>query len=310
VKKNIYILLFLLFSTEVYSQAFIDKGGYHAKLTALGRSVVALTGDPALLFYNPAAIGFTSSTIIFTNYTNLYPNVIDANMNMFATGGSFSFDNIGAFGVGITQFSPSFWSERMIVGTYATTILDENLSLGVNAKLLMWSAEAPQGDYAVPEPALSYNGFTFDAGASYRIPEIFEQNDLQLGLSILNLTQPSVAVNGSKDAVLPMELCGGAAYISRKYGYEILSGFNFRDGDIKITFGTEINALTTTIAGIDGSFFVRFGGGRVTQKDSQGEYNGGFGLKVDKFIFDYSYSYQAFISEVGGISSLSLSYEF
>ncbi len=294
----------------MYSQAFVDKGGYHAKLTALGRSVVAMTGDPALLFYNPAAIGFTRSTMVFTNYTNLYPEVTDANMNMFAMGGSYSFENIGTFGIGITQFSPRFWAERTIVGTYATTMFDENLSIGVNAKLLMWSSEAPQGDYADPEPGLSYNGFTFDVGASYRIPEIFEQNDLQLGFSLLNITQPSVAVNSSDDAILPMELCGGAAYISRKYGYEILSGFIVKESELKITFGTEINALTTTIVGVDGAFFVRFGGGRVTKKDSQGEYNGGFGLKVEKFIIDYSYSYQAFISKVGGISSISLSYEF
>ena len=69
-------------------------------------------------------------------------------------------------------------------------------------------------------------------------------------------------------------------------------------------------ALRSSLGGVESEFFVRLGGGRLTAEDSQGEYNGGFGLKIDSFIIDFSYSYQAFMRNVGGISSISVGYEW
>lgn len=300
---------FILLSSQLFSQAFVDKG-YHSKATALGRAVTALTSDASLVFYNPAAIGFTSSGNIFTNYANLYPEISDANMNVLNAGGAYSLGQIGVIGIAVSQFAPDFWNEQTFVGTFATRMFDENLSLGANLKILRWSAESPQGENAVPEPALSFTGLTFDIGATYLLQDIFEENDLQIGCSVINLTQPSVASNGSSDAILPMEINVGGAYVSRKFNYTILSGVTIKNSELKITFGTEINALRTSFAGIESNFLIRFGGGRIAVKDSQGEYNGGFGLKIDQFMIDYSYSYQAFIQHVGGISSISLGYEF
>lgn len=300
---------FILLSSQLFSQAFVDKG-YHSKATALGRAVTALTSDASLVFYNPAAIGFTSSGNIFTNYANLYPEISDANMNVLNAGGAYSLGQIGVVGIAVSQFAPDFWNEQTFVGTFATRMFDENLSLGANLKILRWSAESPQGENAVPEPALSFTGLTFDIGATYLLQDIFEENDLQIGCSVINLTQPSVASNGSSDAILPMEINVGGAYVSRKFNYTILSGVTIKNSELKVTFGTEINALRTSFAGIESNFLIRFGGGRITVKDSQGEYNGGFGLKIDQFMIDYSYSYQAFIQHVGGISSISLGYEF
>jgi hypothetical protein len=300
---------FLAFASGVFPQAFVDKG-FHPRSNAVGRAVTALTTDAALMFYNPASIGFLSSSNVFTSYTNLYPDIIDEQMNLVNAGAAYSLGSIGVIGLGVSQFSPTAWSEQIFVGSYATRMFMDELSLGASLKILRWSADAPKGDNAVPEPALSYTGMTFDIGATYLISEIMEENDLQVGASILNITQPSVASNGSSDAALPMEIHAGAAYISRKFNYTLLGGIIMTDGDLKISFGSEINALKTTVAGIESIFLIRFGGGRVTAKDSQGDYNAGFGLKIEKLTIDYSYSYQAFITQIGGISSVSLGYEF
>jgi hypothetical protein len=213
-------------------------------------------------------------------------------------------------GFGISQFSPNHWSEQVFIGSFATRIISDDLSLGASVKILRWSADAPQGENAIPEPALTYTGFTFDAGVSYVISEIAEENDLTIGASLLNITQPSVASNGSADAALPMALHTGAQFHSRKFQYSILAGAIFSGDDIKITFGGELMALRSNLGGVASEFFVRIGGGRVTAEDSQGEYNGGFGLKVDRFVIDFSYSYQAFVRNVGGISSISVGYEW
>ena len=303
------MFLSVFLSAELFSQAFSDKG-YHPRITALGRSVVAMKDEVGLLFYNPASIGFGNSVQAFAGFTDLYPVVSDDNLNVMNAGLTYPLAEIGTIGVGLSQFSPNFWSERTIVVSFASRMLNENLSFGASAKILSWSAAAPRGENAVPEPALSFTGVSFDAGVLFVLPEIFEQNDLQLGLAFTDITQPSVASNGSSNASLPIQLSAGAALISHKYHYSILSGISMKDGDTKVTIGYEISALKTSAFGIDGEFVIRAGGGRIISSNSQGEYNGGFGIIVDKVKIDYSYSYQAFIINVGGISSVSLGYEF
>jgi hypothetical protein len=176
--------------------------------------------------------------------------------------------------------------------------------------LLQWSADAPKGENAVPEPAISYLGFSFDIGASYVIREIMEENDLRFGISFLNLNQPSVASNGSADATLPSEISFGAAYLSHKYDYCISSGITMRDDIMRVMVGTEISALKTDVYSIESEFIVRVGVGRAVKNNVQGDYNGGFGIRINDFSLDYSYSYQSEIRNVGGINSISLRCEF
>lgn len=309
-KKNFYIFVLVLFiPLAAYAQTFVDKG-YHPKITAVGRSVVALTEDAALMFYNPASIGFTQSVNVFASYTNLYPDIIDENMNVVNAGAAYPIGALGVVGVGVSQFSPKFWSEQIFIGSFATRMLMDNLSLGGSVKILRWSAEAPQGENAVPESPLSYTGFTVDIGTTYFIAEVMEENDLYLGASLLNITQPPTAHDGSSDAVLPMEVNVGTAYVSRKFNYKILAGIGIRKEGVRVSFGFDMTALKVHLMGVENEFYVRFGGGRLTAQDSQGEYNGGFGMKIDNIVIDYSYSYQAFIRHVGGISSISVGYEF
>lgn len=309
-KKILFVISCCSVVTSLlHAQAFLDKG-YHPRLTALGRSVVALTDNAGTLFYNPATIGFSSAARVYAGYTNLYPNVSDDNFNVVNAAGEYGIENLGVVGIGISQFAPNFWTERTVVATFATRLLNEDISLGASVKLLGWNAAAPQGEFAVPEPSLSSTSLTFDAGVVYRIPEFLEENDLHVGFSVLNITQPSIAHNGSADAALPMELSTGFAYLSHKYHYTILGGIFYKKQDVKLTFGFEATALQVTVAGMQSAFIVRLGGGRVTAPNSQGEYNGGFGLVMDNLSIDYSFSYQAFIREVGGISSVALSYEF
>ncbi|MEW6062429.1 MAG: type IX secretion system membrane protein PorP/SprF [Bacteroidota bacterium] len=309
-KKKFYIFVLVLFiPLAAYAQTFVDKG-YHPKITAVGRSVVALTEDAALMFYNPASVGFTQSVNVFASYTNLYPDIIDENMNVVNAGAAYPLGTLGVVGVGVSQFSPKFWSEQIFIGSFATRMLMDNLSLGGSIKILRWSAEAPQGENAVPESPLSYTGFTVDIGTTYFIAEVMEENDLYLGASLLNITQPTTAHDGSSDAVLPMEVNVGTAYVSRKFNYKILGGIGIRKEGVRVSFGFDMTALKVHLMGVENEFYVRFGGGRLTAQDSQGEYNGGFGMKIDNIVIDYSYSYQAFIRHVGGISSISVGYEF
>ncbi len=314
--RTLLLKIFLSFSLLIiserdtaYAQAFVDKG-YSAKITSLGRAAVSLSDDPSLIFYNPAGIGFGRSLKLFTSYTNLYPNIADANLNFFSFAGDYPVSDLGVIGIGVTQFAPAGWSENMAVGTFARQMFDGQLSVGGSVKMLRWSALAPQGENAVPEDALSYLGFSFDVGAIYSFKDIFKGNDIQIGASVLNFTQPSVASNGSSDAKLPAELSAGASYISRVYDYSATAGITVKGKDIRVGGGAEFIGLKTTVLGSAAAFLVRAGGGRLTAANSQGEYDAGFGIVIGNVTIDYSFSYQAMVGNVGGISSLSLGYVF
>lgn len=307
-----YIVLCLAFvfvpSSTLLAQAFLDKG-YHPKATALGHSAVAMKGDAASLFYNPASIGFENSAQVFAGFTQLYPFVAEDDLNVLNAGASYSFGSFGTAGIGFSQFSPNFWNERSIIISYASRPLIDDLSFGVSLKLLSWSAEAPQGEYAVPEPALSYMGISIDAGALFVLPEIFEKNDLQLAVALTDVPQPSVSNSGG-GTQLPLQITAGFAFLSHIYDYRLYGSSTLRNGDTKVSVGYELSALKTRTLGIDGEFIVRFGMGRIMNNDTQGDYNGGFGLSVDNLTIDYSYSYQVAIRHVGGISSVALTYDF
>ncbi|NUN70223.1 MAG: hypothetical protein HUU02_10980 [Bacteroidetes bacterium] len=303
------LLLMVLAVSVLHGQAFMDKGS-HPRLIGLGHAVTALEGEASSLFYNPAVLTSINGAQAFAGFTELYPMVEDDDLNVLNAGAAYSLGELGVVAVGISQFSPNFWTERTMVLSYGTSFFTDGLSLGVSAKLLSWSADAPSGEYAVPEPALSYTGFTLDLGVYYKVTDILEQNDLQLGAAVTDLTQPSVASNGSSDASLPLSITAGAALRSRKHDYTIFAALRQRDGDLKVMAGYEITAMKTQTLGMESEFLVRFGGGRVTAADSQGEYNGGFGVRVEDLRIDYAYTYQAFIRHVGGISSVAISYAF
>ncbi len=311
-QKTIILITFLvigIFSSNVFGQAFADKG-FYPRISSLGRSASAMKGDIGAVFYNPASIASINTVQIFTSFTNLYPNISDDKLNSIHGGASYFINNIGAVGISFAQFSPNYWTEQSFIGSFGTEKLYENLSLGTSFKILRWSAESPSGENAVPEDPLSFTGISFDAGLIYLIPEIAEMNDLQIGLSLMDINQPSIAKNKNSDAALPMQISLGAAYISRQYNYTMYSSATLKQKDIRVSFGYEISALKTAAYNIGAEFIVRIGAGKIVSSDSQGEYNGGFGIAIEKLRFDYSYSYQAFIRNIGGISSLALHYEF
>lgn len=301
-------MLFVAASTG-FSQAFVDKG-FHPRATALGRSVVAMKEDAALLFYNPASISYQKSAQVFAGFTELYPFVTDDNLNVLNAGATYSIGALGVIGIGLSQFSPNFWNEQSLFFSFGSNALFDNLSLGVSAKLFSWSSESPQGEYAVPEPALSYTGVSFDVGALFILPEIFERNDLQLGIALTDVTQPSIASGGNNGAQIPFGITAGFAFFSHVYDYSVYGSTTTKDGDVKISFGYELSALKTSTFGIENEFIIRIGTGRIVNNDTQGDYNGGFGLSFDNLRVDYSYSYQVAVRHIGGISSVALSYDF
>ncbi len=308
IKINLLILLssvIMIFSPGLKAGGFDDLGN-SARAVAMGGAHLAIQGSPSAIFYNPANISSMKNLSLITTYSNLFPGIEDDNLNYFSIGSTIPMDFVGSLGVGGTFLNSALWTEYTLQGSYAREIYD-NFCVGGTFKLLGWSADAAPG-----EGALSYNGFTFDAGAFYSFDEIVPGSDLNMGISIMNITNPSIASNGSESGKLPVRIGAGVAYISRSYGY-IVAADIIREGDIiEIKSGAEFEGMKTELFGYYTAFLIRVGYHDLLSADyaKQNGINSGFGIHFDKAKLDYAYIFPLSIQEAGGTHKISLSYNF
>ncbi|MBI3578934.1 MAG: hypothetical protein HY276_03365 [Ignavibacteriales bacterium] len=301
-------LLTLLLYGVVVAGGF-SKLPSSARAVALGGSLVSFADDPNLVFYNPAGIASLKTLSIGSSYTQLFTGVSDDNLGYVTASAVANLGFVGNLGVGIKSFSSNYWKENELVGSYAQQLFDF-LSVGGSVKLLQWSSPAPSGRLAVPEEGLSNVTLAFDIGAQSQITDIFPENDLRVGIFFGNLNRPSIAKNASPDAKLDLTMVAGATYISRVYDYAVT--FHFKaEGEVKrLGIGTEIIAVKTSLLGEPIQMLLRVGGGAAPSPAKQGDINGGFGVTVAGFTFDYAFAYQTELLYISGSHYLSLRYSF
>ena len=304
--KNIKIVLFIFFISFNIQAGGFDDLGNSARIISMGGANIAIADAPYSIFYNPAGIHKLKNLSLSTTYSNLYPGITDDNLNYFSLSAVVPWEIIGEFGVGGTFLNSQLWKENTFIFSYAREIYGD-IAVGGSLKLLRWSAGAAPG-----ESALSYFGFTFDVGAHYTFSNIFENSELRVGVSIQNLTQPSIASNGSDDAKLPMSMGLGFAYVSNKHNYIIALDIVRFDGATKIKTGAEFLGLREEFFGLNTAFLIRVGYDGIFGSDvySQRGINGGFGLNIDDFKVDYAYVFPLVLQNVGGSHKISLNYNF
>lgn len=304
-KKNKILFSLLVVSQNLFAGGFDDLGN-SARVVSMGGANIALADAPYSIFYNPAGINKITNLSLSTTYSNLYPGITDDNLNYFSLSAVVPWEIIGEFGVGGTFLNSKLWKENTFIFSYAREVYD-GIALGGSLKLLRWSAEAAPG-----ESALSYFGFTFDAGAHYTFSNLIDNSDLRVGVSILNITQPSTAQNESEDAKLPMSIGAGLAYISNMHNYIIALDVVRFDASTKIKAGAEFLGLRHEVFGLNTAFLVRIGYDGILGSDdfSQRGINGGFGLNINDLKIDYAYVYPLVLQNVGGSHKISLNYNF
>jgi len=304
VKKILVCLIFSCFSL-VQAGGF-DNLGVHSRVIGIGGVYYGIGDAPYSVFYNPAGLAHLKRIEINSTYTNLFPGLEDESIYYLTASGVLPFEPIGNFGAGITFLKTNHWQENTLILSYARNMVG-SFGIGGSVKLLRWSAAAAPG-----EAPLSFFGLSFDAGAYYTLENFLGQGNLRFGAAVQDITQPSIAKNGSKDAALPMKLAAGISYFSP--GYDYLIGIDgIKEGDAYyLRLGAEFLAMKVRVLGVESGFYVRGGlNGVVNKIDSkQSSLNGGFGLFVEKFKFDYAYDHQLEIKSIGGSHKLSIGYQF
>lgn len=305
-KKFLIVLFSICLSANAALAGGFDDLGSSARAVSIGGAMVSLSGLPYNLFYNSAGISKVDRLMLSSTYSRILPGVEDDNLNYLSLSGALPLSMIGNVGVGATFFNSELWTEYTFQGVYAREFFD-NFSAGASVKILGWSAEAAPG-----EAALSYFGFTFDAGAQYSLKNIFEGEDLNFGLSVRNITQPSISKSGSDDAKLPMILAAGFSFVSRNYNYLIACDFVKENDELSIKTGAEFLGLNQEFFGYGASFTLRTGYNSVIQSDftDQRGLSAGFGLSVEQLTIDYAYLFPLVLSNAGGDHKISLTYAF
>ena len=304
----VLIALAVSIGTRAHGGGF-SKLPVSARAVTLGGSLVSFSDDPNVLFYNPAGIAPLRSLSLSTSYTRLFPGITDDRLSYISGAAVANLGFAGNLGVGIRSFSSNTWKESELVGSYAQQFFDF-LSIGGSAKLLYWSTPPPAGFLAVPEDGLSQATLSFDVGAQSTIRDIVPDNDIQFGIYFGDITRPSIAKNGSGDGKLDLRMAVGADYVSRVYDYIITVHYTVAGDTRRIGIGGEFIALKTSLLDEPVELTLRAGGGGIQASGHQADINGGLGLRVAGFWFDYAFAYQTQLLNIDGTHHLTLRYSF
>lgn len=318
-KSIFYFMLFL--STTVFSQIggknvyqFLNLAQSARQAALGGKTVTVVDYDVNQAFYNPATINEKMSNRLSTNFGNYYGEVTygtaayaytyDKHLQTFHAGVSYinygSFEGRDELGNPTSDFTGS---EAALSLGYAYNLPWTDVYMGVNAKLISSTLE-------------SYDswGAAVDLGLLY----IDIQNDINYGLAVRNLGAQITPYADTREK-LPLSIDAGISQLLENVPirwhmtFENLQQWNIAfsnpnraqgslDGSTqeeKVSFFN--NALRHLILGAElfpeKGFNIRLGynfrRGEELRIIEQRHFSGisvGFGLRIGKIKFDYSYS--------------------
>ena len=318
-KSLVYFMFFL--STTMFSQIggkyvyqFLNLAQSARQAALGGKTVTVVDYDVNQAFYNPATINEKMSNRLSTNFGNYYGEVTygtaayaytyDKHLQTFHAGVSYinygSFEGRDELGNPTSDFTGS---EAALSLGYAYNLPWTDVYMGVNAKLISSTLE-------------SYNswGAAVDLGLLY----IDTQNDINYGLAVRNIGSQITPYADTREK-LPLSIDAGISQLLENVPirwhmtFENLQQWNIAfsnpnraqgslDGSTqeeKVSFFN--NALRHLILGAElfpeKGFNIRLGynfrRGEELRIIEQRHFSGisvGFGLRIGKIKFDYSYS--------------------
>lgn len=319
-QKTIFYFMFFL-STTVYSQIggkyvyqFLNLAQSARQAALGGKTVTVVDYDVNQAFYNPATINEKMSNRLSTNFGNYYGEVTygtaayaytyDKHLQTFHAGVSYinygTFEGRDELGNPTSDFTGS---EAAVSLGYAYNLPWTDMYVGVNAKLISSTLE-------------SYNswGAAVDLGLLY----VDTQNDINYGLAVRNIGAQITPYADTREK-LPLSIDAGISQLLENVPirwhmtFENLQQWNIAfsnpnraqgslDGSTqeeKVSFFN--NALRHVILGAElfpeKGFNIRLGynfrRGEELRIIEQRHFSGisvGFGLRIGKIKFDYSYS--------------------
>ncbi|MBN1351109.1 type IX secretion system membrane protein PorP/SprF [candidate division KSB1 bacterium] len=296
--------------------AAFEDIGIGARPAAMGRAHVAIADDVFGMFYNPAGLGQAQALSFGTMYARLYPGIDDDQLHYAAFSAILPLSFLGKVGVAITNFNIDVYRENMLYLSYAHR-LPFNLAAGVNFKLLRWGADGDvDPNTGIRDRNFSYTGFSLDAGLLYSafstgntlLEPFVGAGTVQLGVTLSDLLQPSIAENGDADAKLPLGITGGLAFV--RQDARIGVGIKRHAERTRLQLGAEFELYKSRSENLPVQFKLRGGGVRMLSDHNGGEVAAGFGIGVKSYELDYAYVYPLVLEDAGSNHKLSFNFRF
>lgn len=261
-----------------------------ARAAALGGSFSTNNDDVDVLFYNPAGMSFLEKNPVSFSFVK---HLMD--INLFSLAYSTEFENIGRFGTAVKYINygtfdgadefgnktGEFGAGELAFILGYTNEFTENFYYGANAKVIYSSIEDK-----------SSSAVGLDLGVNYEIPS----QQLNLAATVLNLgTQISSYIDTKED--LPLDITIGISKRLENLPVRLSLDFHQLNKDrdelyqhLKgFTLGAEFYLSEV--------FTLRFGYDNEARSDLKvgssagiAGFNGGLGVKISEYIFNYGYS--------------------
>jgi long-subunit fatty acid transport protein len=261
-----------------------------ARAASLGGSFVTNNDDVDVLFYNPAGMSFLEKDPVSFSFVK---HLMD--INLFSLAYSTEFENIGRFGTAIKYINYGSFDRADEFGNKTgefsagelafilgyTNEFSENFYYGADAKVI-YSSIADESSSAI----------ALDFGINYEIPN----QKLNLAAAVLNLgTQISSYIDTKED--LPLDVTIGIS--KRLENLPVRLSLDFHQ------LNKERDELYQHLKGfslgaefyLSEVFTLRFGYDNEKRSDlkvgsSSGiaGFNGGLGVKISEYVFNYGYS--------------------
>jgi len=285
-------IVFVLTASFIFGQNTYDflNVDMSARAASLGGSFVTNNDDVDVLFYNPAGMSFLEKDPVSFSFVK---HLMD--INLFSLAYSTEFENIGRFGTAIKYINYGSFDEADEFGNRTgefnagelafilgyTNEFSENFYYGANAKVI-YSSIADESSSAM----------ALDLGINYEIPN----QKMNLAASVLNLgTQLSSYIDTKED--LPLDVAIGIS--KRLENLPVRLSLDFHQ------LNKERDELYQRLKGfslgaefyLSEVFTLRFGYDNEKRSDlkvgsSSGiaGFNGGLGVKISEYVFNYGYS--------------------
>lgn len=287
-----FVIVFVLtasftFGQNTYKFLNVDMS---ARAAALGGSFSSNNDDIDVIFSNPAGMGFLEKNPVSFQFVK---HLMD--INLFSLAYSTEFENIGRFGTAIKYINYGTFEGADDFGNRTgefnagdlafilgyTNEFSENFYYGANAKVIYSSIEEQ-----------SSSAVALDLGVNYEIPS----QKLNLAAAVLNLgTQLSSYIDTKED--LPLDITIGISKRLENLPVRLSLDFHQLNKE-RDEFYQHLKGFTVGAEFyLSEVFTLRFGYDNEARSDlkvgsSSGiaGFNGGLGIKISEYIFNYGYS--------------------
>ena len=283
----VFILTASNFGQNTYDFLRVDMS---ARAASLGGSFVTNNDDVDVLFYNPAGMSFLEKDPVSFSFVK---HLMD--INLFSLAYSTEFEDIGRFGSAIKYINYGSFDEADEFGNRTgefsagelafilgyTNEFSENFYYGANAKVI-YSSIADESSSAI----------ALDLGINYEIPN----QKLNLAAAVLNLgTQLSSYIDTKED--LPLDVTIGISKRLENLPVRLSLDFHQLNKDRDELYQHLKGFSVGAEFYLSEVFTLRFGYDNEKRSDlkvgsSSGiaGFNGGLGVKVSEYSFNYGYS--------------------